>query len=85
MYTGTHYLRGWIGLTDAINGAIGNEGNDGMIAGVQYNATSKGEWEHFEHVIDVSNLTGNKFMKVSLVHGGELHIDSCTFLPKREY
>ena len=85
MYTGTHYLRGWIGLTDAINGATGNEGNDGMIAGVQYNATSKGEWEHFEHVIDVSNLTGNKFMKVSLVHGGELHIDSCTFLPKREY
>lgn len=85
MYTGTHYLRGWIGLTDAVNGATGNEGNDGMIAGVQYNATSKGEWEHFEHVIDVSNLTGNKFMKVSLVHGGELHIDSCTFLPKREY
>lgn len=85
MYTGTHYLRGWIGLTDAVNGATGNEGNDGMIAGVQYNATSKGEWEHFEHVIDVSNLTGNKFMKVSLVHGGEVHIDSCTFLPKREF
>ena len=84
-YNGTTFLRGWIGLTDTNNGDTTNEGNYGMIAGVTYNATKKGEWEFLELPIYVTKLTGSKWLKISLVHGGEVQMQSCTFIPKREY
>ncbi|RHP24312.1 hypothetical protein DWZ63_10150 [Clostridium sp. AF34-13] len=84
-YNGTTFLRGWIGLTDTNNGDTINEGNYGMIAGVTYNATKKGEWEFLELPIYVTKLTGSKWLKISLVHGGEVQMQSCTFIPKREY
>lgn len=86
-YAGSQYLRGWIGLTNAQDDtkATGSEGNDGMVAGVIYNATKKGEWEWLEMPIYITNLIGKKWLKISLVHGGEVQIFSCTFLPKREF
>lgn len=84
-YDGSYFLRGWIGVTDSISSNISDEGHGEMIAGEMYNATSKGTWEYSEQMIDVSNLTGKKYMKVSVVHGGTVNILSCTFLPKREY
>lgn len=85
VYAGSYYLRGWIGLTDSRSGDTNGEGQSEMIAAAMYNSTSKDKWEYFEYVIDVSNLTGKKYMKVSVVHSGVINIDSCTFLPKREY
>ena len=85
VYTGSYFLRGWIGLTDSRSGDTSSEGQSEMIAAAMYNSTSKDKWEHFEYVLDVANLTGKKYMKVSMTHSGVINIDSCTFLPKREF
>ena len=85
VYAGSYFLRGWIGLTDSRSGDTSSEGQSEMIAAAMYNSTSKDKWEYFEYVLDVANLTGKKYMKVSMTHSGVINIDSCTFLPKREY
>lgn len=85
VYAGSYFLRGWIGLTDSRSGDTSSEGQSEMIAAAMYNSTSKDKWEYFEYVLDVANLTGKKYMKVSMTHSGVIDIDSCTFLPKREY
>lgn len=85
VYAGSYFLRGWIGLTDSRSGDTSSEGQSEMIAAAMYNSTSKDKWEHFEYVLDVANLTGKKYMKVSMTHSGVINIDSCTFLPKREF
>lgn len=85
VYAGSYFLRGWIGLTDSRSGDTSSEGQSEMIAAAMYNSTSKDKWEYFEYVLDVANLTGKKYMKVSMTHSGVINIDSCTFLPKREF
>lgn len=85
VYAGSYFLRGWIGLTDSRSGDTSSECQSEMIAAAMYNSTSKDKWEYFEYVLDVANLTGKKYMKVSMTHSGVINIDSCTFLPKREY
>lgn len=85
VYAGSYFLRGWIGLTDSRSGDTSSEGQSEMIAAAMYNSTSKDKWEYFEYVLDVANLTGKKYMKVSMTHSGVIDIDSCTFLPKREF
>ncbi|WP_418963639.1 hypothetical protein [Butyribacter intestini] len=84
VYAGSYFLRGWIGLTDSRSGDTSSEGQSEMIAAAMYNSTSKDKWEYFEYVLDVANLTGKKYMKVSMTHSGVIDIDSCTFLPTRE-
>ncbi len=84
VYAGSYFLRGWIGLTDSRSGDTSGEGQSEMIAAAMYNSTSKDKWEYFEYVLDVANLTGKKYMKVSMTHSGVIDIDSCTFLPTRE-
>ena len=66
VYAGSYFLRGWIGLTDSRSGDTSSEGQSEMIAAAMYNSTSKDKWEYFEYVLDVANLTGKKYMKVSM-------------------
>ena len=84
-YAGGTFLRGYVGLANDQNGATGTEGSDGMINSVMYNATTSGKWETQEYILDVSNLTGDKYIKVSLVHGGILQVNSITYIPKIDF